>query len=457
MQLTPGNLTALLQALSLTQVAFKPEPTSTVLDVEKGSQAGIVSLVANLSHESTAQLDAASFHPGDSVTLDTVGDNGNVYAQGNQCNVQTYNAPTVDFQTFPPFDQAKASVYRYRRQQSVNLGSWFVHEEWMVPSIFSCAAQPQVSEIDIANGWGGLDGARSILEQNWDTFINQTDFQYLASIGINTVRLPLGYWTLGPDFVQGTPYENVSDVYINSWSRVIRTINLAGQAGIGVLVDLHGAPGSQNGQQHSGISDGQVNLFNNPYYVNLTMEVLSFLMGQLGYASNVVGIEILNEPEDDPTLPAFYDRAISTMRNISSIAPSFPLYIHDAFNLDQYSAYVANRTDFVVVDHHSYFVFTPQDDAESASDHTADIDGGIQASLASASQQARGNLVIDEFSCALTDQSLQNESNPVQARQDFCTAQVDVYANTSAGWSFWGELTFEVTCGRTRANVSAVI
>lgn len=182
----------------------------------------------------------------------------------------------------------------------------------MTPSLFTCAAQPQVSELDIANGWGSLDNARSVLEQHWDTFINQSDFQYLASIGINTVRLPIGYWTLGPDFVQGTPYENVSSVYQNSWSRVVRTINMAAQAGIGVLVDLHGAPGSQNGQQHSGISDGQTNLFDNPWYINKTMDVLSFLIGQLGYVTNVVGIEILNEPQDVATLPDFCTSSSTT-------------------------------------------------------------------------------------------------------------------------------------------------
>ncbi|KAF7793112.1 hypothetical protein EIP86_004220 [Pleurotus ostreatoroseus] len=432
MQLTPGAFGALLQTLNLTQGRYKPEPTLALLDVKQGIGADSVANLT-LSHD-IVQPEAAGFLPGEPLVLSSAGD---VYAQTNPCNVPTYNAPPVDLQTFPPFDQAKANVYRYRRQQSVNLGSWFVHEQWMVPSVFACAAQPQVSEIDIANGWGGLDGARSVLEQHWDTFINQSDFQYLASIGINTVRLPIGYWTLGPDFVQGTPYENVSSVYENSWSRVVRTINLAGQAGIGVLVDLHGAPGSQNGQQHSGISDGQTNLFGNPYWINKTMDVLTFLMGQLGYVTNVVGIEILNEPQDVPSLPDFYTQAIDTMRSVSPIAASFPLYIHDGFNLDQFSAYVANRTDFVVVDHHSYFVFTPSDDAESASDHTADVDGAIQASLNNDDLEARDNMVVDEWSCALTDQSLQNEKNPDQARQDFCTAQANVYTNISAGWSFW--------------------
>ena len=181
----------------------------------------------------------------------------------------------------------------------------FVHEAWMTPSLFTCAADDQLSEIDIAHGWGSTTGARAVLERHWDTFINETDFQYLASIGINTVRLPIGYWSLGPDFVQDTPYADVADVYQNSWSRIVRTINLAGSVGIGVLVDLHGAPGSQNGQQHSGVSDGATNLFDSPMCINQTITVLSYLMQQLAYVTNVVGIQVLNEPQNVDSLPDF--------------------------------------------------------------------------------------------------------------------------------------------------------
>ena len=181
----------------------------------------------------------------------------------------------------------------------------FVHEQWMTPSLFTCASGPKSAEIDIATGWGNTTGARAVLEYHWDTFITQSDFEYLASIGINTVRLPIGYWNLGPLYCQGTPFEPVADVYTNSWSRVVRAINWAGEAGIGVLVDLHGAPGSQNGQAHSGISDGQVNFFNNPTNQDATIRTLTFLGQQLAAVTNIVGIEILNEPNDDPSLPAF--------------------------------------------------------------------------------------------------------------------------------------------------------
>jgi aryl-phospho-beta-D-glucosidase BglC (GH1 family) len=33
--------------------------------------------------------------------------------------------------------------------------------------------------------------AREILEKHWDTFITESDFEYIASKGINTVRIPV--------------------------------------------------------------------------------------------------------------------------------------------------------------------------------------------------------------------------------------------------------------------------
>jgi hypothetical protein len=125
------------------------------------------------------------------------------------------------------------------------------------------------------------------------------------------------------------------------------------------------------------------------------------------------------------------------MRKVSAAAATFPLYVHDGFDLNRFSAYVANRTDFVVQDHHSYFVYTPPDQAEPASQHTSDVKGAVAGELAQASTQQHQNLVVDEWSCALTPQSIANEPDPEQARNNFCTGQMEVYSNTTAGWGFW--------------------
>jgi glucan 1,3-beta-glucosidase len=124
----------------------------------------------------------------------------------------------------------------------------FVQESWMVPSLFKCAGGSKLSEIDIVAGWGGVQNAKMLLEKHWDTFITEGDFKYLKAIGINSVRIPIGYWSLGPCYCEGTPFAPFSDVYANSWPRVLRAISWAEQYDIGVLVDLHGAYGSQNGE-----------------------------------------------------------------------------------------------------------------------------------------------------------------------------------------------------------------
>lgn len=194
------------------------------------------------------------------------------------CKVPDYNPGPVSV-SLPDFDADKAQVYRYRKQQAVNLGSWcvnavlalgafqcelssfscdrFVHEAWMVPSVFSCAAGKQDSEIDLASGWEGVENAKKVLEKHWDTFITEDDFKFLAKIGINTVRLPLGFWSLGTNFTKASVFEKYGDAYENSWPRVLRALRWAGDNGIGVLADLHGAYGSQNGKrylQHAAIS-----------------------------------------------------------------------------------------------------------------------------------------------------------------------------------------------------------
>ncbi|KAI0950502.1 hypothetical protein AcV7_008947, partial [Taiwanofungus camphoratus] len=305
MALTTKGLSALLHALSLAQGLYKPIPgvaaltSNTLRDVSSATE--IYPTDGTVPAQSSNNGNADNYQAQPVASLQT----GYINAQGVPCGIQSYEAPSLGDQTFPPFDQAEANVYRYRQQQSVNLGSWFVHEQWMTPSVFTCASGKQISELDIASGWGATVSARAVLEQHWDTFINQTDFEYLASIGINTVRLPIGYWSLGPDFCQGTPFAPVAEVYQNSWARVARAINMAGEAGIGVLVDLHGAPGSQNGQPHSGISDGTVNLFSDPSNVDKTIAILTFLMEQLVNVTNVVGIQMLNEPADVPELPDF--------------------------------------------------------------------------------------------------------------------------------------------------------
>lgn len=144
---------------------------SSVLSANSSSSAGsssipILGSIASSSYE----------HP--SSSGDTVS------ATDASCSPPDYSAD-VPLEPFPPYAPAEAVVYRYRQQSGVNLGSWFVQEQWMEydQPIFRCATQPAQAELDVASGWGGVDGAKAALEKHWDEWITESDLVWLASIG----------------------------------------------------------------------------------------------------------------------------------------------------------------------------------------------------------------------------------------------------------------------------------
>lgn len=132
-----------------------------------------------------------------------------------------------------------------------------------------------------------------------------------------------------------------------------------------------------------------------------------------------------------------------------------PLYLHDAFDLNRFSNFVANRKDFVVQDHHSYFVFTPEDKAESGSQHIKDV-GAIAQSFRDVSKVVRGNLIVGEWSCALTPESLSVEPDAHKTQKKFCTEQMDIYDATTAGWAFWSMYLFFTSRVAIHNNVQAI-
>ena len=416
----------------------QPTTSAAVTELDAASSAS-ASLPSNASTPVSSGPDLCA-DPLEGAWLDDASTDDT--SANSTCAFTPYEPALVNAPTFDPFDPSVALNYRYRQQQAVNLGSWFVQEQWMVPSLFTCAAGPQQAELDVAQGWGGVEEARQVLELHWDQWITESDFEYLASVGINTVRLPIGFWSLGPIYCQGTVFEPVASVYTNAWARVLRAISWAAKYGLGVLVDLHGAPGSQNGQAHAGTSDGQQNLFDDPTNIQLTINVLTYLTQQLVTINNVVGIEILNEPSNVDSLPSFYTNALSTLRQVSPEAATFPFYINDAYDLQRFADYISTRQDFVVLDHHSYFVFDSTDENTPVPQVTSEFvpgQGTVSDQLLSASSEDNRNIVVEEWSCALSSQSLANATDADEARREFCTGQMESYANATAGWGFWSE------------------
>lgn len=99
-----------------------------------------------------------------------------------------------------------------------------------------------VDEWTLCNVLGNQTAHDEVLKPHWDSWVGLADFQKIKASGFNLVRIPVGHWAyddLGPYARGAAPY-------------IDKAIGWARQTGLKVMIDLHGAPGSQNGFDNSG-------------------------------------------------------------------------------------------------------------------------------------------------------------------------------------------------------------
>jgi hypothetical protein len=103
-----------------------------------------------------------------------------------------------------------------------------------------------------------------------------------------------------------------------------------------ILLDLHAAPGAQNPDAHSGTGSGKVRMWEDKN-ADATTFALHVLLSQVIKYDNVVGIELLNEPNNKDWLPEWYAWTLKDLRGISL---DIPLYIADGQKSILYSMYM---------------------------------------------------------------------------------------------------------------------
>ncbi|KAG1834880.1 glycoside hydrolase family 5 protein [Suillus variegatus] len=350
-----------------------------------------------------------------------------------------------------PQESPQQRLYRYRKQRGVNLGSWFVLERWVSGSPFQGAAGSGQSDLDVAKGLH----AKHVLEHHWDSWITSSDFEWLAARGINTVRIPIGYYhicALDPSILTRTDFDGLQHVFEGAWSRLVAAVVTAQSFGIGVLFDLHAAPGKQNKDSHSGTSSPVISFFNSRFNMQLAIRTLRILVTQLialrahgPVFDNIVGIQLLNEPHPSShqTLYDWYGEAIQEIRKIDS---GFPIYISDCWMTDQYADFVAHLPSSLAltcIDYHLYRCFTSSDISTSAAQHTAslaDRNAPFSQMFSRVSEKlaASGSgLIVGEWSGALNPGSLRGTTDEHQERASYIRAQLDLFELYCAGSFFW--------------------
>ncbi|GAA5926916.1 glycoside hydrolase family 5 protein [Sporobolomyces koalae] len=198
--------------------------------------------------------------------------------------------------------------------RGVNLGGFLILEPWQARDTWAAMGCAQYDCEWECNEAKGLAEMQPKWENHWATFYSEQDFEQMKALGLNTIRIPLGYWIVDA-LIGADPFASGGMHYLKQVLRWARANNLY------AILDLHGSPGSQTVRQSfTGHTVDQAGFFTTANYqkawdclTNLT--IMSHLDPDF---SNVVMLQVLNEPlqstETDLT-SVFYPMAQQAIRD----------------------------------------------------------------------------------------------------------------------------------------------
>lgn len=186
--------------------------------------------------------------------------------------------------------------------RAVNLGGWLHVESWMFGGELDLSDLSQGSESQLlarVDELYGADAAERFRASIHAGFITEADFERVAELGFNAVRLPINHTVLDDPAAlahldQAVAWADTHDLWL--------------------ILDLHAAPGGQS--ELFTVDPDQVLLWDDPDAQDELVADWGTLAARYADAPSVGGYDLLNEPDppDDATLLALYDRILTQVR-----------------------------------------------------------------------------------------------------------------------------------------------
>ena len=174
--------------------------------------------------------------------------------------------------------------------RGTNIGNLFVQESWMS----STDAKDQITINSALEERFGKAGKNSLLQHYENAYLTTVDFDNFKELGMSVVRIPFTYMNLYEKNDEGN-----WELKSNAFDKLDWIIDECSERGIYVILDLHGAFGSQNGQDHSGeVIDNveDVTFYKNNTLKELTLNLWKEVANRYKNNPAVAAYDTLNEP-----------------------------------------------------------------------------------------------------------------------------------------------------------------
>jgi endoglucanase len=255
-------------------------------------------------------------------------------AQCSDCWLETRGTEIVNAQTGQPV-----------RLRAVGLGYWLLQEGYMLNPA-GCNGCPG-TQWQMKGQY--LDEGRTIEEveafyKAWrENFITKDDIDYIASLGFNSVRLPMHYDLFLTDAQRAVRHEVIGDLSfghdrykaalrdwldsgtlatsndLEGFRMIDRLVEWCEANGMYVILDMHAAPGAQGSDLN--ICDGfwANNLWEFPVFQDTLDAIWKGISDRYKAEPRIAMYEFINEPNNvpggGPAIQALTQRLISTIRN----------------------------------------------------------------------------------------------------------------------------------------------
>ncbi|KAI3579443.1 glycoside hydrolase superfamily, partial [Fusarium oxysporum f. sp. albedinis] len=323
--------------------------------------------------------------------------------------------------------------------RGVNLGSQFIIERWMAEESWKnmgCSAYND--EWACVKGIG-QDKANAAFKKHWETWIIEDDIKQIASLGLNAVRIPVGYW-MYEDIIQKGEYWPRGGIW-----HLDRIVGWCKKHGIYAVIGLHSAPGiSSPNEQFTGHSIPNPGFYTAENYER-AFKFLEWMTKRIhtnGNYTTVGMLEVLNEPvragkwkaEADDMIKNYYPGAykrIQAMEGYLKVPKADRLHIQymgKSWGAGDPRQYLPDD-DLIFFDAHRYLSFDNR------------IAGNKKAYIQTACKDNMGQHVfVGEWSLSVNSTLKNTDEFKIEGQETWYKAYWAAQAESfekSDGWFFW--------------------